>query len=135
MKFWTEKTPQAPSRARLIEAASLKSPRITSAPDFARARAAGLAGSRVKARTAKLGCFKSCRATAPPCCPVAPVTNIVFVFIVSLLSCSTWQRVRFNTLIPLINKISHGRTVSASDPLVTPPLDLLEQGRETPGTV
>jgi hypothetical protein len=43
--------------------------------------AGALLVSRVKARTAKPGFFNMCRVTAPPCWPVAPLTNIFLVLI------------------------------------------------------
>src|SRR5258706_597905 len=78
--FWTANTPQAPASALLREAASSRSPRTTSAPLPARARAVSPSGLRVMARTLWPPARRA-RATAPPWCPVAPVTRIVPVFI------------------------------------------------------
>jgi hypothetical protein len=83
-KLPTLKTPSAPSMARSSELLSSRSPCTTSAPPSARARAAGLFGSRAKART-RNPFFRRCRAVAPPCWPVAPVTRMVFVFLLSLV--------------------------------------------------
>src|SRR5207245_4925302 len=80
--FCTANTPQAPASAFSRDAASSRSPRTTSAPLPASVRAASPSGLRVMARTLWPPA-SSARATAPPWCPVAPVTRMVPVFMMS----------------------------------------------------
>src|SRR5258706_2046390 len=61
------------------------SPATISAPSVFNSCAAGLLTSRVNARTCQPSA-KSFLATAPPCCPVAPVTAIILLFIFYLYS-------------------------------------------------
>lgn len=53
------------------------------------ARTASCFGLRVRARTRK-PFWSRCRATAPPCCPVAPLTRIVWSFGVMVIVISCW---------------------------------------------
>src|SRR5215813_8021330 len=60
------------------DARSALSPFTTSAPACRSACAAGLVGSRTNIRTDQ-PLFNNWRAVAPPCRPVAPNTNMVFL--------------------------------------------------------
>src|SRR6185369_6473845 len=61
------------------EVRSPRSPRTSSAPAAASVRAAGVSGSRTRART-QWPAASSPRAVAPPWAPVAPVTRTVIMF-------------------------------------------------------
>src|SRR6266568_7096588 len=69
-------------------AGSSRSPRRTSAPASFSAFALSELGFRVRQRTRYLPLKSNCRATPPPCAPVAPVTTTVLpvIFVGSPLS-------------------------------------------------
>ena len=103
------KTPHAPATARSRDAASSRSPALTSAPCQASSLAGVESGRRVIART--LWPFaSSSRAIAPPCRPVAPVTRMRS-FPVFIRCSSSWnsrcRRRGASVSVPLCPVVDH----------------------------